>query len=73
MVITKQELQEWNSHPVTKVIFAQVKEQLNELRAESTLRSTVDETAMATAKNEGIAEGALSLFEAYELQAENAE
>jgi len=73
MTLTKQDLQDWNSHPVTKVIFAQVKEQLNELRAESTLRSTVDETAMATAKNEGITEGALSLFDAYELQAENAE
>lgn len=73
MVITKEDLIEWNSHPVTKVIFAQVREQLSELRAESTLRSTVDETAMATAKNEGIAEGALSLFEAYELQVESAE
>lgn len=73
MVITKQDLEDWNSHPVTKEIFAQVKEQLIELRAESTLRPTVDETAMATAKNQGIAEGAIALFDAYELLQEGAE
>ena len=72
-VLTKQDLQDWNSHPVTQIIFKQIKEQLFELRMESTVRSTVDETAMATAKQEGIAEGAYSLVEAYELLMENAE
>ena len=72
-VLTKQDLQDWNSHPVTKIIFDQINEQLIELRSESTLRPTSDETAMATAKNEGIAEGADSLKEAYEFLMEHAE
>ena len=72
-ILTKRDLQDWNSHPVTREIFNQINEQLVELRAESTVRPTADETAMATAKNEGIAEGAESLKEAYELLMEVAE
>lgn len=72
-MLTKQDLQDWNSHPVTQVILKQIDAQLVELRAESTLRPTADETAMATAKNEGIAEGADSLLQAYYLILEDAE
>tara|TARA_R110002167_G_scaffold337372_1_gene544853 strand:+ start:332 stop:556 length:225 start_codon:yes stop_codon:yes gene_type:complete len=72
-VLTKQDLQDWNSHPVTQAILKQIDAQLVELRAESTLRPTADETAMATAKNEGIAEGADSLLHAYYLILEDAE
>lgn len=72
-VLTKQDLQDWNSHPVTIAIFKDINEQLVELSKESTLRLTADETAMATAKNEGIKEGAGSLKEAYELLLEASE
>ena len=73
MEITKADLKDWNSHPVTKVILSQVKKQLVELASESTLRSTVDETAMETAKQQGIIEGANSLLEAYEILSEDTE
>ena len=72
-VLTKQDLQDWNSHPVTQEIFKQIREQLFELKMESTLRETADLTLRETAKNEGIAEGAYSLIEAYEVLTEAAE
>jgi hypothetical protein len=73
MALTKQDLQDWNSHPVTKAIFSGIKDSLAELRAESCLCKTADETAMKTAKNEGIAEGINSLTEAYEILVEDSE
>ena len=73
MVITPEDLADWNSHPVTKAIFKQIDEHIKDLRLESTLRPTADETAMATAKNEGISEGVNSLKETYELMKEYAE
>lgn len=73
MVITPEDLADWNSHPVTKAIFKQIDEHIKDLRLESTLRPTADETAMATAKNEGISEGVNSLRETYELIKEYAE
>jgi len=73
MVITPEDLADWNSHPVTKAIFKQIDEHIKDLRLESTLRPTADETAMATAKNEGISEGVNSLKETYELLKEYAE
>ena len=72
-VITPQDLQDWNSNSVTKAIFAGIEDSLQELRQESCLRSTADETAMATAKNEGIAEGINSLKEAYEILEEDSQ
>jgi len=72
-VLTKQDLQDWNSHPVTQAIFAGIKESLVELRAESCMCATSDETAMKTAKNEGIAEGIESLTDGYCLLEEDAE
>jgi len=73
MVLTKQELQDWNQHPVTKAIFAGIDASLIELKQESCLSATCDETAMKTAKNEGIAEGINSLKDAYELLEEGVE
>lgn len=73
MVLTKQDLQEWNSHPATQAVFKQIKEAMEELRSESTLMATVDETALRAAKNEGILEGANSLLDSYEVALEEAE
>ena len=65
MVITKEDLQDWNSHPVTKAIFEGISESLAELKQESCMRPTSDETAMKTAFNEGVAEGISSLRDGY--------
>lgn len=73
MVLTKEDLQDWNSHPVTKAIFEGIEGSLVELKQESCLRATCDETAMLTAKNEGIAEGINSLREGYLILEEDAE
>ena len=73
MVLTKEDLQGWNSHPVTKAIFAGINESLVELSKESCLRSTSDETAMKVSFNEGIAEGINSLKEGYQLLEEDSE
>jgi hypothetical protein len=73
MVLTKQDLQDWNSHPVTKMIFAGIKDSLVELKAESCMCRAADETAMKTAFNEGVAEGISSLSEAYEILEEDSE
>ena len=73
MVLTKQDLQDWNSQPVTKQIFATIKKELSELKSESCMCATSDETAMKVALNEGIAQGADSLIDAYEILMEGAE
>lgn len=73
MVLTKEDLQDWNSHPVTKAIFGCIDVSLIELRQESCMSATCDETAMKTAKNEGIAEGVNSLKDAYEILEEDVE
>ena len=73
MVLTKEDLQDWNSHPVTRQIFKGIAASLVELKQESCLRPTSDETAMKTAKNEGIAEGINSLLDACEILEEDAE
>ncbi len=72
-VLTKQDLQDWNSNPVTKQIFATIKELLVELKMESCMCATSDETAMKVALNEGVAQGVNSLTEAYEILEEGAE
>ena len=71
--ITPQDLQDWNSNPVTKAIFAGIENSLQELRQESCLRSTADETAMTAARHEGIAEGINSIKEAYEILEEDSQ
>ena len=71
MAITPQDLQDWNSNPVTKALFKEIDNSLNELNQDSCLCSTSDETAMKTAYNEGIAAGISSLKEAYEILEED--
>lgn len=73
MALTKQDLQEWNSHPVTKALFKMLDEQYIALGEESTLRDTADQTAMQTARNEGQKEGIKAFSDAYEYALEEAE
>ena len=65
-VLTKQDLQDWNSNPVTRAISKKLEEQCKEVRSESCLRETCDKTAMQAARNEGTIEGIESLNEVYE-------
>jgi hypothetical protein len=65
-VLTKQDLEDWNSHPVTKQIFIEINTSIDDLSKESNLRDTVDQTAMQTAYNEGVKEGVYKLRDAYE-------
>ena len=71
MVITLQDLKDWNSNPVTKAIFKGIENSLNELKDEPCIYSTVDETAMKAAFKEGVKEGINSLKEAYEILEED--
>ena len=72
-VLTKQDLQDWNSHPVTKLIFKEILAQVLAVKDESVVRDTCDQTAMQAARNEGLIEGASLLKEAYEVLDEAAE
>jgi len=73
MVLTKEDLQDWNSHPVTKAVVEEIKRAQQEKREQSTLRLTADETAMATAKKEGFIEGVTAFLDAYEYTLEEAD
>ncbi len=73
MVLTKQDLQEWNNHPVTRAVFSKIAEELQVAREESTIMPTVDETALRTAHKEGFIDGASGLTEAYQVALEEAE
>jgi len=73
MVLTKADLQDWNSHPVTKAIIKTVEEQIEAYQDQTTLYATVDETALQTARKEGIIEGARALLDAYEIVLEETE
>lgn len=73
MTVTKQELQEWNSHPVTIAVFKELDNELKNLAGESPIRNTCDETAMRASEIEGIFQGANSFKEAYEVLLERAE
>jgi hypothetical protein len=73
MTLTKADLQDWNSHPVTRAVFKKIKEELEGARSESSMMDTVDQTALRTAFKEGFIEGAEALFMAYEDALEEAE
>ena len=73
MVLTKADLQDWNSNPVTKAIFEGLDDSLKELQAESCMRPTSDETAMMVALNEGIAQGINTIRGAFEILEEDSE
>ena len=72
-VLTKQDLQDWHSNPVTKAIANKLEQQVKDVRSESCLRETCDQTAMQTARNEGTIEGIDALNEVYEDMLEGAE
>lgn len=73
MVLTKADLKDWNSNPVTKAIFEGLDDSLKELKNESCMRPTSDETAMMVALNEGIAQGINSIRDAFEILEEDSE
>ena len=66
MVLTKQDLQDWNSNPVTQQILKEIEAAAIALKGESSLRDTADKTAMQTAFNEGMLEGVRVLQETYD-------
>ena len=72
-VITKQDLQDWSSNPVTRAISKKLEEQVKEIKSESCLRDTCDQTAMQVARNEGTVEGVEALNEVYADMLEEAE
>ncbi len=71
--LTKQDLQDWKSNPVTRAISKKLEEQCKDVRSETCLRETCDQTAMQTARNEGTIEGIESLNEVYEEMLSEAE
>ena len=73
MVLTKQDLQDWNSHPVTIKVMSEIDNAITEAAMASVVRDTVDQTAMQAAYQEGMIEGAKILKETYEELLEDSE
>jgi len=66
MVITPEDLADWNSNPVTKEVFKEVDKAVLDLSNESPLRDTADQTAMQAAYNDGVIAGANYFSDAYQ-------
>ena len=66
MTITNQDLHDWKANPVTKEISKLLQSQVEDIKSESCLRDTADQTAMQVARNEGIVEGIEGLNTAYD-------
>lgn len=64
-VLTKQDLQDWNSHPVTKKIFQEIDKAVEDLKEQSVIRDTCDQTAMQASCVEGVIQGVNSLKDTY--------
>lgn len=64
--LTKQDLQDWNSQPVTRALAKRIEEAIQELKSESCLRETCDQTAMQTAYVDGQISGVDAMNEVYE-------
>tara|TARA_R110002096_G_scaffold376089_1_gene569857 strand:+ start:363 stop:539 length:177 start_codon:yes stop_codon:yes gene_type:complete len=58
---------------VTKAVSAKLKQQCDDVRKESCVRDTCDQTAMQTMRNEGVIEGLDMMNEAYEEMLEESE
>ena len=71
MALTKADLQDWNSNPVTNAIFAGPAESLKELKNESCKRPTTDETAMMVALNDGRAHGLKHIRHSFDYREED--
>lgn len=65
-VLTKNDLQDWNSHPVTRALAKRLEEQVQEIKSASCLRDTCDQTAMQAAYNDGQVSGVDAMNEVYE-------
>ncbi len=65
-VLTKQDLQDWHSNPVTQEIYKALTEEAKEIKAESCIRDNCDQTAMKVSYNEGLYEGMRNINEAYD-------
>lgn len=73
MTMNKQDLHDWNSHPVTQKIFKEIDDAAKELSMQSVVRDTVDQTAMQASFNEGMLDGVKILRDTYEDLMEDAE
>ena len=73
MILTKEDLQEWNNNPVTQAVFKKIAEEVEEASLQSTMMDTVDQTALRTAHKEGFLDGANALLDSYEVALEEAE
>jgi len=65
MVITKAELADWNSHPVTKEIFREIEAAKIEIMYRNKVEATADETAMRAAEDKGIVQGMECIQDAF--------
>ena len=75
MVLTKEDLLEWNNNPVTKEIFSLIQSGIEEIKSQPTFSTTytVDKIALGEAFKEGYLDGCSSLFESYEDALEGAD
>ena len=64
-MLTKQDLQEWKSHPVTQVVFDEIERSKKEMIEKSPIKDTADQTAMQASYNNGWIEGVNALEDAY--------
>jgi hypothetical protein len=65
MVITKDDLKDWSSNPVTKEIFKRVAEAKTEVAEQTAIRDTADQTAMQASFNSGWVKGADAITDAF--------
>ena len=64
--MNKHDVKDWKNSPVTKAVLDNIAEAVLLTREQSTIRDTVDQTAMQTARNEGFCEGVQSLLDSIE-------
>jgi len=55
--MNKQDFQDWKRNPITKEIFSNILEWVEEVQSRSKIRDTSDQTAMQCARDEGICDG----------------
>lgn len=73
MTLTKQDIQDWHSNPVTQAVIKNLEQQCIDVKSESCLKDTCDQTAMQAARNEGQIEGIEMLNEIYFTMLEESE
>jgi hypothetical protein len=65
MVLTKADLNDWKSNPVTKEIQRRIAEARQMVAESSPIRDTADQTAMQSSYNNGWIEGADAVSDAF--------